>query len=353
MQKKILLIDDDIFVLNSLCAILENFGYDVFKSSNPMEALKIFDREKSDIVISDIKMPVMNGIEVLERIHSINSDTPVILMTAYAEVDLAIQAVKKGAFDFILKPFHVEDIKSSMEKAEKYIKLIMIERNYKTILEDTVLTKTAELRETLNLLEEASKEMVERLITAAEYRDDDTGSHIKRIGLYAKELAEALGCNKKFVDAIFFASPMHDIGKVGIPDSVLLKPGKLTPEEFELIKSHTLIGAKILSGSKYEYLKLAESIALTHHERYDGTGYPRGLKGEEIPFEGRILIIIDQYDALRSKRPYKEPFSHSDVFDIITKGDGRTKPSYFDPEVLNAFIKINKIFDDIFNSYQE
>lgn len=353
MINKILLVDDDFFVLESVYAILCNNGYNVAKTKNPIEALEMFQKERYDIVITDIKMPQMNGIELLESIHRISPETPIILMTAYAEIDLAVQAVKKGAFDFILKPFHSDEIKNSIDKAGRYLKLIEVEKNYKQMLEEEVLKKTAELRSAMSLLEKASKEMVERLITAAEYRDDDTGSHIKRIGLYAKELCSSLGCSEKFVNAMLFASPMHDIGKVGIPDSVLLKPGKLTNEEFELMKSHTIIGAKILSGSDYEYIRLAESIALTHHERYDGSGYPNGLKGEEIPLEGRVLIIIDQYDALRSKRPYKEGFSHEKSFEIITKGDGRTQPSFFDPEVLNAFIKIHKKFDEIFNSYQE
>lgn len=353
MKFKILLVDDDIYVLDSVTAIVKTFNYDVSKTDNPLEALEIFKRDRHDVVISDIKMPQMSGIELLEELHKLSPETPVILMTAYAEIELAVQAIKKGAFDFILKPFYAEDIRRSLNKAERQISLVSIEKNYKKILEEEVIRKTTQLRQTMELLENASKEIISRLIIASEYRDDDTGSHIKRIGLYAQELALALGCDEKFVKAISFASPMHDIGKVGIPDSILLKQGKLTPEEFEIMKTHTTIGAKILSGSNYEYIKLAESIALTHHERYDGTGYPKGLKGEEIPLEGRIVIIIDQYDALRSKRPYKKGFTHEQTFEIITKGDGRTLPSFFDPEVLNAFIKINKKFDEIFVSNQE
>ena len=200
-------------------------------------------------------------------------------------------------------------------------------------------------------LKQSYLETIVAMTRAAEYKDTDTGDHMERIGFFCKELSGMLGCDADFADGIFFASPMHDIGKIGIPDQILLKPGSFTPKEWEIMKGHAALGGKILGNCRAPYLQMGAEIAMNHHERWDGGGYPRGIAGEAIPLSARIMNICDIYDALRSKRPYKPALDHAKATEIITKGDGRTMPGHFDPAVLEAFKTNCRTFKEIFDEF--
>ncbi len=347
-QQKILIVDDDEMGLKLFAAVLENYDYIYETARNGIEALEKTKEMSPDLIFLDIMMPGMDGFEVCRRLKK-DPETkhiPVIMVTSLADKDAKIKGLKSGVNDFLTKPIDSIEL---MVTAQNLLKIKEFEdflKQHNEFLDAEVEKKTA-------LLRGSYIEIIHRLTRTAEYKDEDTAAHIKRAGYYASLIARRLGWPKDKTDTIFYAAPMHDIGKIGIPSEILLKPGKLNYEEFALMKTHTIIGERILTGSISGILQLAELIAISHHERWDGNGYPNGLKGEAIPIGGRIYNIADQYDALRSTRPYKPAFEHKKTVKIITKGDGRTMPEHFDPQVLDAFKQLEDEFNEIFETHKD
>lgn len=335
----ILIIDDNPTDIVLFKKMLENFGYkSILSSTDQREIIDLYKTYEIDLLLLDLKTHCIDGFQILEKLDEIKIDDhiPVIIITTEDDKENRLKALKLGAKDFITKPF--DDIEV-MIKIQNILEMRLLQKEVKEKnkqLNERVVDRTKQL-------EGLQIELIERLLKASEFRDNDTGNHVSRIGAYAFELGKAAGLPNEFCDMLMYSSMMHDIGKIGIPDSILLKTDKLNNEEWEKMKTHTEKGAQIMTGSSFELIQLAEEIALTHHEKWNGTGYPNGLKEEQIPVSGRITAICDVFDALLSDRPYKKAWPLEVVIEEIKKGSG----THFDPYLVKVFLENINIFVDI------
>lgn len=334
---KILLVDDTKTNIDILVQALKD-DYKLGVAMDGTKAIEYARNNRLDLILLDIVMPDMDGFEVCKRLKDdqITKEIPIIFITAMDDPKHKTHGFEAGAVDYITKPFDIAEVKA---RVKNHLTLKVAQealKNQNLILDERVRERTYELEKT-------QIEIINRLGMAAEYRDKDTGYHINRLSCYSEIMGKSLGLSEKDCKILALASTMHDVGKIGIPDTILLKPGKLTAEEMEVMKTHTTIGAELLSGSESPLLKTAKVIAHTHHEYWNGKGYPMGLKGEEIPLYGRIVCICDVFDALISERPYKTAWPISDAIAEITSLEGEL----FDPKLTQLFIELLPKFTQI------
>ncbi|WP_348698441.1 two-component system response regulator [Duganella fentianensis] len=308
----LLLVDDEPTNLQVLRNILQDY-YRLQFARNGQKALELAEQERPDLILLDVMMPGMTGLEVCRILkqHPQTSKIPVIFVTALSDADDEATGFEAGAVDYISKPVSPAVVKA---RVKTHLSLVRAEELEKTRLQ-----------------------IIHKLGKAAEYKDNETGLHVIRMSHFARYLAQAAGCDDTFVEQLFLAAPMHDIGKIGIPDAVLLKPGKLDADEWKIMQGHVDIGAEILGDDDSSLLQMAASIARNHHEKWDGSGYPRGISGEQIPLEARIVAIADVFDALTSVRPYKNAWTVEEAFALIRKEAG----SHFDPQLAQLFLTLD------------
>lgn len=333
----VLIVDDQLLNVKLLEKILQQAGYEnIFSTTDSRQAVPMFVQHHIDILLLDIRMPNMDGFEVMSLLNETVLDDylPILVLTAELTSEVRAKALESGAKDFLTKPFDQLEVLQRINNILEVRLLHSQVRKQNETLEAEVKKRTIEL-------ENSRYEVIERLGQAAEFKDNETGKHVLRMSKYSRFLAQAKGLSNEEVELIFLAAPMHDIGKIGIPDAVLLKPGKLDPEEWEVMQSHVAIGAELLAGSDdIPLMKMAKNIALTHHEKWDGSGYPNGLSGEDIPIEGRICALCDVFDALTSERPYKKAWSIDKTMAFIQEQSGQ----HFDPSLVVLF---ESILDDV------
>ena len=347
-QAHILIVDDkkaNVVILENL---LKHAGIKKISSTtDPRQVTPLIKQQEPDLILLDLTMPYLNGFEVMDELKQVlptNSYLPVIVLTASEDPEARYRALSEGAMDFLNKPFDkIEVIKRAQNLLHTRF-LHKKQQNYNVILEEAVQKRTNELAFTNKALaksnqalEDANLEILSRLAKAAEYHDDDSEQHTFRVGQLSYFTTLQLGLSSSFADLILRAARLHDIGKISIPEKILLKPGKLVAEEWTIMRTHTTVGAEVLSGSDSPLIRMAETIALTHHECWNGNGYPNNLQGENIPIEGRIVAVADTYDALTHKRPYQQPWSQEQTIKFLLE----EKNLSFDAKVVDAFLRAN------------
>ncbi len=335
----ILIVDDQMTNIMLLESILQNAGYiHVHSVQDPTQVVPRFKELNPDLICLDIRMPQLNGFQIMGQLKIMHQQAylPILVLTSEEDRETRLRALESGAKDFLNKPFDKVEVLMRIRNLLEASLLNKTVSQQKETLEETVRIRTRELKET-------QFDVVHRLARAAEHRDNETGSHIVRMSHFAVVLGRACGMSEDECDLLFHATPMHDVGKLGIPDRILLKPGKLDPEEFEIMKQHTVIGAELLANSHSPVLQMGEVIALTHHEKWDGSGYPNRLSGEDIPLIGRICAIADVFDALSSKRCYKDPWPLEKTLREIQSLSGKQ----FDPHLVSVFNELLPVIIDI------
>jgi len=330
-KASIMVVDDEEANVKLLNKMLELMGYEnVISTRDPLQVVPLYQVHNCDLILLDIDMPKLDGYGVMEQLNALTKGNlpPILVLTAQHTQSYRQRALDNGALDYVTKPFDVDELLSRVRNLLEVhmAKKFMLHQN--EILEQKIQERTYALHNT-------RLQVVRRLGRAAEYRDNETGLHIVRMSKAAALLGKAAGMDDYECDLVLNAAPMHDIGKIGIPDYILLKPGKLTPDEWEVMKTHAQIGADILSGDDSDLLKMAHEIALTHHEKWDGSGYPNGLKGDSIPLVGRLTALSDVFDALTSVRPYKKAWSVEEAVDLIKNESGK----HFDPALVDHFLQ--------------
>jgi putative two-component system response regulator len=329
IRERILVVDDEQQVSDIIAQCLAMEGYSCDTADCAESALELCACKEYSLIVSDIMMPGKSGIELLGIVRQLYPDVAIVMVTAVDDRATAVNALHLGAYGYVIKPFDLNEIVIGVVNALERRRLSIQSRQYEKRLENDVRQRTADIQR-------REEEICLRLAAACGYRDLETGSHNRRLGLYSVILAQALGWSRQAQDEIRISIAMHDIGKIGLPDTILRKPARLTVEEFEVVKNHTVIGARMLEGSDFSLLNMAHAIALSHHEKWDGTGYPKGLAGRDIPEPARICAVLDVYDALIHKRVYRQALPEEEALAIMTADRGY----HFDPEIFDCFISV-------------